>query len=82
MWIAIGRSKLSGLLEKKQRPFILVNKLFLVSHIKGITLGADKEVDEVAGGASGMCVDKTGEIGDWVRNGKAVGVYVTGFRRG
>ena len=35
--------------------------VFSFSHIDGITLGAGEEVDEVAGGASGMGVDK------WVR---------------
>ena len=38
-----------------QGPFILVDRLFLVSHIEGITLGAG---EEVAGGASGMGVDR------------------------
>ena len=52
MWIANGRGKLSALLEE-QSPFILVDKLFLVSPtcIGGISVVADKEVDEVAGGA-------------------------------
>ena len=35
-----------------------------LSHLVGITLGVSEEVDEVAGGASGMCVDRKGEVGD------------------
>ena len=35
-----------------------------LSHVEGITLGAGEEVDEVAGGASGMGVNRIGEIGD------------------
>ena len=31
---------------------------FSLSHIEGITLGAGEEVDEVAGGAGGMGVDR------------------------
>ena len=36
-----------------------------LSHIEGITLGAGEEVDEVAGGASGIGVDR---IGDRAKN--------------
>ena len=38
--------------------------IFGYSHIEVITLGAGKEVNEVAGGASGMGVDRIGEVGD------------------
>jgi hypothetical protein len=38
--------------------------IFSLAYIEGITLGAGEEVDEVAGGASGMGVDGIGEIGD------------------
>jgi hypothetical protein len=38
--------------------------LFSLSNIEVITLDAGEEVDEVAGGASGMGVDRIGEIGD------------------
>ena len=49
-----------GLL-KDQCPFILVDRLFFsLCHIEGITLGVGKEVDEVAGGASDMGVDRIG----------------------
>ena len=34
-----------------------------LAHIEGITLGAGEEVDEVAGGASGMGVDGIGDPG-------------------
>ena len=34
------------------------------SHIEGITLGPGEEFDKVAGGASGMGVDRIGEVGD------------------
>ena len=33
---------------------------FSLTHIEGITLVADEEVDEVAGGASDMGVDRIG----------------------
>ena len=61
--MATGRRKLS---EKDQWPFILVDRLFLFSltHIEGIILGAGEEVDEVAGGPSGMGMDRIGEVGD------------------
>ena len=36
--------------------------VFSLSHIEGITLGAGMEVDEVAGGAGGMGVDKISTI--------------------
>ena len=38
--------------------------IFSLTHREGITLGTGKEVDEVAGGAGGMGVDKIGEVGD------------------
>ena len=54
-----GKGKKSGLLEEDRCPFILVDRLFIVSPTyEGITLGAGEEVDEVAGGASGMSVDR------------------------
>ena len=40
--------------------------IFSFAHIKGITLGAGKEVDKVAGGASRMGVDGIDEVGDRV----------------
>ena len=49
--------------------------VFSLSHIEGITLGAGEEVDEVAGGASGMGVDKIGEVGERANEGKFAGVY-------
>jgi hypothetical protein len=42
-------------------------------HIEGITLGAGEEVDEVAGGASGMGVDRLGEVGNRASEGQLVG---------
>ena len=56
--------------------------IFGVTHIEGITLGASEEVDEVAGGASAMGVDKIGEVGDMASEGQAAGVYVAGFTAG
>ena len=56
-----------------ERPYILVNCFFSVSHIEGITLGASEEVDEVAGG--GMGSDRMGEIGDTASEGQVAGVY-------
>ena len=37
--------------------------IFIFTHIEGITLGAGKEVDEVAGGAYGVSADIVGEVG-------------------
>ena len=79
MWIVTGRGKLLGLLEEDRWPFILVDRLFLVSHIEGITLGAGEEVDDVAGGASGMGVDRIGETSDRASEGQAPEVYGTDF---
>ena len=52
---------------------------FSFSHIEGNTLGAGEELDEVAGGSSGMGVDRIGEVGDRASEGQAVGVYGAGF---
>ena len=41
--------------------------IFSLAHVEEITLGADEEVDEVAGGAGGMGVDGIGEVGDRAR---------------
>ena len=38
--------------------------VFCFSHIEIITLGAGEEVDAVTGGASGMGVDRIGEVGN------------------
>ena len=53
--------------------------VFSLAHIKGITLGAGEEVDEVARGAIGMDADRIGEVGDRASEGKAAGVYGAGF---
>ena len=53
--------------------------VFSLLHIEGITLGASKEVDEVAAVATAISVDKIGEIGDRASEGQAVGVYGAGF---
>ena len=50
-------------MEEKQWSFIPVDKLFFC-FIHIITLGTGEEVDEVAGGASSMSVDRIGEVGD------------------
>ena len=55
---------------------------FSLTHIEGIALGADEEVDEVARGANGMGVDRIGEVGDWASEGQAAGVYGAGFTAG
>ena len=49
--------------------------IFSLTHIEAITLGAGEEVDEVAGGATGMGVDR-------VSGGQAAGVYGAGFTAG
>ena len=56
--------------------------VFSFPHIEGITLGAGEEVDEVAGGASGMGVDGIGEVGGWASEGQAAGMYGAGFTAG
>ena len=48
-------------------------------HVEGFTLGAGEGVDEVAEGASGMCVVRIGEIGDRASEGQAARMYKTGF---
>ena len=42
-------------------------------------MAAGEEVDEVAGGPSGMGVDRIGEVGYRAREGQAAGVYGAGF---
>jgi hypothetical protein len=55
--------------------------VFSLSHI-GNTMGVSEEVDEVAGGASGMGVDRICEIGDRASEGQAAGVYGAGLTVG
>ena len=50
--------------------------------IEGIILGAGEKVDEVAGGASCLDVDRISEIGDRAREGQVAGVYGVGFTVG
>ena len=74
---------MSGFLAEEQWPIILVDKLFLDSpHTEGITLGVDEEVYKVAGGASGMGVDRIGEVDDRANEEQNAGVHWTGFRAG
>jgi hypothetical protein len=47
--------------------------------VEGITLGTGEEVDEVAGGANGMGLDRKGEVGDRISEGQAAEVYGAGF---
>ena len=56
--------------------------IFSLAHLEGITVGAGEEVDEVAGGASGMGVDRIGEVGDWASEGQTAGVYGAGLKVG
>ena len=56
--------------------------IFSLVHIEGITLGAGEEVDEVAGGASGMVVDRIDEVGNQASEGQADGVYGACFTAG
>ena len=41
-------------------PVAIHSSVLSFPYIEGITLGAGEEVDEVAGGASNMCVDRIG----------------------
>ena len=52
--------------------------IFNLAHIEGITLGASEEVDEGAGGASGIGVDRIGEVGER----QVAEVYGAGFTVG
>ena len=56
MWIPIGR----GVVGTVGRGPVAIHSsgqiILSLTHIEGITLGAGEEVDEVAGGASGMSV--------------------------
>ena len=56
--------------------------VFHLPRIEGITLGTGEEVDELAGGAGGMGVDRIGEIGDRASEGQAARVYGAGFTAG
>ena len=59
--------------------------IFSFTHIEEITLGTGEEVDEVeeiAGGASGMRVDGIGEVGDRASEGQTTGVYGAVFYSG
>jgi hypothetical protein len=56
--------------------------IFSLAHIEGFTLGAGEEVDKVAGGASGMGVDRIGEVGDWASEGQAAGVHGQDLQQG
>ena len=53
--------------------------VFSLTHIERITLGAS---EEVAGRASGMDLDRIGEVGDQASEGQAAGVYGAGFTAG
>ena len=53
--------------------------IFIFPHIEGITLDAIDGVDEVAGGASAMDVDRIGEVNDRASERQVAGVYGTGF---
>ena len=46
------------------------------------TCNAGQEIDEVAGGTSGMGVDREGEVGDRASEGQATQLYGTGFTVG
>ena len=52
----------------------LIQTVFSLTQIEGITLGAGEEVDEVVGRASGVGVDRLGEVDDWASEGQAAGV--------
>jgi hypothetical protein len=51
-------------------------------HIEDIIMGAGEEIDEVAGGAIGMGVDRIDEVGDRTSEEHAAGVYGAGFTAG
>ena len=54
---------------------------FGFSHVD-ITFRAGEEIDELAGGASGMDVDRVGEAGERTCEGQAARMYGTGFTAG
>ena len=56
--------------------------IFSLAHIEEITLGVGDDVDEIAGEASGMGVDRIGKVGNWASEGPAAEVYGTGFTAG
>ena len=53
--------------------------IFYFTHIEGITLDASEKIGKAAGGASGRCVNRIGEVGDRTSGGQADGVYRAGF---
>ena len=74
VWITIRKGKLSDCWK--------TDYVLSFPHIEGITLGADEEVDEVDGEASGMDVDRIGEVGDRASERQTAGVYGAGFTVG
>ena len=52
--------------------------VFSFTHIESVTLDVGEEVNEIAGGASGMGEDRIGD-GDSASEGQATGVYGTDF---
>ena len=56
--------------------------VFSLSHIEGITLDVGEEVDEAAGGASDLGMDRMGEVGNWACEGHVAGVYGASFIAG
>ena len=56
--------------------------IFSLAHIEEITLGVGDDVDEIAGEASGMGVDRIGKVGDQASEGQAAGVCGAGFTAG
>ena len=56
--------------------------IFSFNHTEGITLQAGEEVDEVSRGTSSIGVDRVGEVCGRATEGKAAGMYGTGFTAG
>ena len=60
----------------------MTNYFFLFHPNRRHHTGYSEEVDGVAGGASGMDVDRIGQVGDRANERQAAGVYGTGFTVG
>ena len=56
--------------------------VFGFSQIEGVTLGTGEDIDEVARGATGMGMDRIGEVGDRTSEGQAAAVNGTEFTVG
>ena len=75
MWVATKRT------VRERTVTIRFHKqtIFSLSHLEGITQGAGEEVDGIAGEASGMGMNRIGEVGSWASKGHTAGTCGSDF---